>query len=285
MKLLTFYLKALLLLSLFSCQPEYQWYERDFSAEEKKEYARGLGNGVSYFYQGSLPAQFQTNEALQLDSTEGDFWREMGVAYLKRGLANKMDYYYGKAVALKPDPWAGFRAYLYLYFYRDYPRAIADFNHSDSIVGSVGYSQGQNHDYMRGIAYYGLKDYPQALQSLSLYIDSCIADQGEEWVDAFAVLYRALAYEKLGDIYNMEEDLNRALRIYPSMADAYFHLARLAYAERELTKALALLESAETNFRDGYFHNRPYVEVLEQIYLEDLEELKMKVKQKMVNKK
>jgi tetratricopeptide (TPR) repeat protein len=104
-----------------------------------------------------------------------------------------MQCYYGQAAAIEPDPWAGFRGYSYLYFYRDYPRAIAYFNLTDSVTGTISFSQGQSHEYMRGIAYYGLKDYPQALHFLSNYIDVAIDNDGEEWVGAIAVLYRALS--------------------------------------------------------------------------------------------
>lgn len=285
MRSLIFCLKACLLLSLLSCQPNYDWYQRDFSAEEKISYAKGLSNGVGYYYQGTVPEQFHIKEAMKLDSSNGDYWREFGTSRVKRGLAAEMQYYYGMAAELKPEPWAGFRGYLYLYFYRDYPRAIADFNLTDSVTKTVGYSQGQNHHYMRGIAYYGLRDYPQALHSLSLYIDSTIAKEGEEWVDAFAVLYRALTYEKLGDDINMKADLDRTLRIYPALADAYFHQARLASKAGDKAEAQELIKQAESNFKDGYYHSRPYVEVLEQIYLEDIEALADSVQQNLLTLK
>ena len=285
MRSLIFSLKACLLLSLLSCQTEYDWYQRDFNAEEKITYAKSLSNGVGYYYQGTVPEQFHIKEAMKLDSSNGDYWRELGTSRVKRGLAAEMQYYYGKAAELKPEPWAGFRGYLYLYFYRDYPRAIVDFNLSDSVTGMVGYSQGQNHDYMRGIAYYGLKNYPQALHSLSLYIDSTVAKEGEEWVDAFAVLYRALTYEKLGNDIKMKAELERTLRIYPTLADAYFHLARLAFRKNDKAEAQKLIKEAERNYKDGYFHNRPYVEVLEQIYAEDINSLSASIEQNLLKLK
>tara|TARA_R110001592_G_scaffold138225_1_gene357002 strand:+ start:124443 stop:125327 length:885 start_codon:yes stop_codon:yes gene_type:complete len=285
MRSLIFSLKACLLLSLLSCQADYDWYQRDFSAEEKITYAKSLSNGVGYYYQGTVPEQFHIKEAMKLDTSNGDYWRELGTSRVKRGLAAEMQYYYGKAAELKPEPWAGFRGYLYLYFYRDYLRAIADFNLTDSVTKSVGYSQGQNHDYMRGIAYYGLKNYPQALHSLSLHIDSTVAKEGEEWVDAFAVLYRALTYEKLGDDIKMKAELERTLRIYPTLADAYFHLARLAFRKNDNAEAQKLIKEAERNYKDGYFHNRPYVEVLEQIYAEDINSLSASIEQNLLKLK
>lgn len=285
MRSLIFCLKACLFLALPGCQTDYQWFKRDFNSQEKITYAKSLNNGIRYYYQGTVPEQFQIQEALKLDSSNGDYWRELGTSRVKRGLAAEMQEYYTKAAELKPEPWLGFRGYLYLYFYRDYQRAIDDFNLSDSITKTIGYSQGQNHDYMRGVAYYGLNNYPQALKSLSLYIDSTIAEEGEEWVDAFAVLYRALTYEKLGEETKMKSELERALRIYPALADAYFHLARLAFKKDDKTEAQKLIKEAEKNFKDGYFHNRPYVEVLEQIYAEDISSLSASIERNLLKLK
>ena len=281
MRSLIYCLRFLAIFTLIGCQQEQDWFKREFNAEEKLLYAKELRNGVSYYYQGTVPEQYHIKEAIKLDTNDGDLWREFGTARVKRGLADEMQYYYGKAAAIEPDPWAGFRGYLYLYFYRDYPRAIADFNLTDSVTGTISYSQGQSHDYMRGIAYYGLKDYPQALHFLSNYIDITIDNDGEEWVDAFAVLYRALSYEKLQDDVNMKVELQRALRIYSDMADAYYHLARVTLKEGQPKEALKLIEQAEENFKEGYFHNRPYVEVLEQIYLEDIEALAIRIKKEI----
>ena len=281
MRSLIYCLRFLAIFTLIGCQQEQDWFKREFNAEKKLLYAKELRNGVSYYYQGTVPEQYHIKEAIKLDTNDGDLWREFGTARVKRGLADEMQYYYGKAAAIEPDPWAGFRGYLYLYFYRDYPRAIADFNLTDSVTGTISYSQGQSHDYMRGIAYYGLKDYPQALHFLSNYIDITIDNDGEEWVDAFAVLYRALSYEKLQDDVNMKVELQRALRIYSDMADAYYHLARVTLKEGQPKEALKLIEQAEENFKEGYFHNRPYVEVLEQIYLEDIEALAIRIKKEI----
>jgi tetratricopeptide (TPR) repeat protein len=269
-KLLTSFLKISLLLLISGCTPERKWYKKEFTASEKPTYAKNLRNGVSYYYQGTVAEQFHIKEALALDTNAGYLWREFGTARVKRGIADEMQYYYGKAVEKEPDPWAGFRGYLYLYFYRDYARAISDFNYSDKVTASIGYSQGQNHDYMRGIAYYGSKDYEAANFYLSRYIDTTIAETGEEWVDAFAVLYRALAYEKLGKLPESRAEFARVLRIYEDLADVYYHLARLDVMEGKKDIAFKNLQKAKKNYQDGYYHSRPYVEVLEQIYWQDL---------------
>lgn len=265
---------CLSLLLLIGCKPEHKWYKKSFSKAEKSALAPALRNGVSYYYQGTVAEQFQIKGALSLDSTNGDFWREMGTARVKRGLASEMHYYYAKAAALKPDPWLGFRAYLYLYFYRDYPRAIQDFNRLDSITGSIGHSQAQDHDYMRAVAYYGLKDYPQAIRYARKYIERLTSEIGAEWVDANAHLYLALSLEKNGAPWQeVQAELQKMLKIYPESADAYFHLARLSAQRQRFWEARKFLLPAEAYFQKGYFHQRPYVEVLDQLFPQDFKKL------------
>ncbi len=268
-RLLTFCLSLLL---LTSCQ-EHQWYKKEFSESEKPALAKSIRNGVSYHYQGSVPEQMHIREALAMDSSNGDFYREMGTARVKRGILDEMYYWYDEAAKRKPDPWIGFRGYLYLYFYRDYPRAIHDFNFQDSVMGMVGNSQAQDHDYMRGIAYYGMKDYKTALEFFDTYIERISAEVGAEWVDVYAHLYKALNHEKLDERLEAQEALNEVFALYPDLADAHYHQARYHLEAGNLSKAKESLKMARLYYDQGLYHNRPYVEVLDQIYPEDFDQL------------
>lgn len=259
---------------LTACSKKHSWYHKNFEKEDKAALAKSLSNGVAYHYQGSVPEQFHILEALRLDSSNGDFWREMGTSRVKRGIADEMQLYYGKAAALKPDPWMGFRGYLYLYFYRDYPRAIADFDDQDSITGSINNSQGQDHDYMRGLAYYGMENYSQAIYYFEQYINRISTEVGPEWVDCNAHLYLALCQLKhLKDPIAATASLQKMQSIYPESADAYYHLAQIAYQKSQFKQARELLRKAESSFDRNLFHFRPYVEVLDQIYRQDLQRL------------
>lgn len=263
------------------CTPKRNWYSVEFTKEEQQRLSPQLRKGGGYFYQGSRPERFQLEEAMMMDSTDADLWRELGTARVKRGLASEMYYYYGEAVKRNPEKWAGFRGYLYLYFYRDYERAIADFNLGDSANGRVDYSQGQSHDYMRGIAYYGLKKYSTAVESLDAYIEEITETEGEDWVDVYAHLYRGLA---LANDKRYKEALvafDNAEKLYPKLADVFYHRARIHCGNRQFAKALMSLDLAKKYFVEGYYHQRPYVEVLDQLYLQDIEQLIEEIQSKM----
>ena len=268
-----YFLSALVLTALLSCEQR-QWYKKEFSVTEKEQLGPLLRRGRVYYYQGDVPEQFQLKESMRMDSTDADLWSEFGTSRVKRGILDEMYYFYGEAVKRKPEKWAGFRGYLYLYFYRDYERAIADFDLGDQANGQVDYSQGQNHDYMRGICYYGLKDNISALESLNSYISQVVEEEGEEWVDVYAFLYKGLALINLERYDEANKELDKILKYYANLSDVFYHKARIFVARGQFDLAHKALDQAELYFREGYYHQRPYVEVLEQIYLQDIQQLR-----------
>ncbi|MEQ8907306.1 tetratricopeptide repeat protein [Ekhidna sp.] len=271
-----YFLSALLIVGTSCTQRE--WYKKELTEEEKEQYAPQIRSGGFYSnYQGSVGEQMHQKEALALDSTDAGTWRELGTARVKRAILDEMYYFYGEAVERHPEKWAGFRGYLYLYFYRDYERAIADFNLGDEVNGQVDFSQGQSHDYMRGISYYGLKEYETALDFLDRYINKVIEVEGESWVDVYAMLYRGLSLMQLNRFDDAMAEFDRVLKYYPQLSDGFYHKARIYVARGQFDLALKELEKAEVNFKKGYFHQRPYVEVLEQIYLQDIEKLRKEI--------
>ena len=276
-----YFLSALVLLAASCSQRE--WYQKEFTPAEMKDLSPKLRAGRGYHYQGSEPEQFQLKEAFLMDSTDADLWREFGTARVKRGIADEMYYFYGGAVKRKPEKWAGFRGYLYLYFYRDYERAIEDFNLGDEANGQVDYSQGQSHDYMRGISYYGLKDYEQALTYLNRYVDKITKEEGAEWVDVYAHLYQGLTLARLDRLEDALVAFDLAEKLYPKLSDLFYHRARISCMRKEYPKALEYLQTARQYHEEGYFHQRPYVEVLEQVHVQDIDKLEAELKKRMVS--
>ena len=260
-----------------SCTQE-RWYKKTFHPAEQRQLVQQLLNASAeskYYYQGSVPDQFLLAESLMYDSTLAAAWREVGTAYLKRGMAKEFYEYYEKAAELDPVVWRGWMGYMYLYFYRDFERAIADFNATDTLTPHfTDYPQGQSVDYMRGIAYYGLGDYTGALPFFTKYIAEVTQEEGEEWVDVYAFLYRGLTWEKLNQLDLALLDFATVLKYSPRLSDTYYHQSRIQYRLGNYQEAMTYAQRAEEWFKKGYFHQRPYIEVLEQIYEQDIEHLK-----------
>ena len=78
----------------------------------------------------------------------------------------------------------------------------------------MDFSQGQNHDYMRGICYYGMEEYQTAYDSFDKYISKVVEEEGEEWVDVYAFLYKGLSLIKMERLDEAIIEFDRALKCF-----------------------------------------------------------------------
>ncbi|WP_339840573.1 tetratricopeptide repeat protein [uncultured Maribacter sp.] len=230
-----------------------------------------------FYTQGSTAFQNGIAEAVIIDPTYEPGVYELSVADLKRGLPHKWLPQYNKAVELNPEQRIPWRGYLYLWFYRDYKKAIADFNASDTITPYLDYPQGHSVDFWRGIAYLGAKDYENSISYWDKHITKETEDSGEDWVELEAFLYRGIAYYESGNQKKAVEDFDRVIHYFKQSADAKYYKSFILLNKGNKKEALAMINNAIVDFKNGYFINRGYVETLRQIYLEDLEELKSKI--------
>jgi tetratricopeptide (TPR) repeat protein len=277
-RLLIFCLSLFLLLSACSnpstsnLEPALTLVERDtLIAQKYREFFQT--------HQGTPRAMHLLEEILELDSTNAEAWREMSIPYLKRGIPHKWYEYYQKAIEYDAENWIGWRGYCYLFFYRDYRRAIADFDATDTITpGFTDYPQAMSVHYLRGLCYYGLNEYENAQAYFQRYIDEEMAGPGFDFIDQNVYLFRGLIQQKLGDHQQAIEEFKTGLKIFEGSSDLYYHLSQsyLALGNLPLAKSNAL--KAEDYFKQGYYHHRPYIEVFDRIYDYDISELKSSLK-------
>lgn len=262
-----FYLSLITLILFLGCT----------SNEEKVKEATDYG---FRFYQGSPYHMNAFAYAIEIDSTNAENWRELSVTYLKRGIPHEWKKYYDQAVKHDPKIWQPWRGYLYLWFYRDYKKAILDFDASDILTPNfIDAPQGQSVDYWRGIAYLGLKDYENSLA----YFNKFITIETEEWsqdlVEVTAFLYRGIVLIETGEPEKALKDFDKVLFYNRGhSADAKYYKA-LILKDSDAKKAKELIEASIQDFNNGYYNQRPYVETMRQLYIQDLEVLKQQIEE------
>ena len=251
-----------------------------YSCSTKREKAEAVYHRATLYPQGSMMGINGIKRATEIDSTYCVAVRELSVAYLKRGLPHKWKRQIDKAITCNPVAWQGYRGYNYLWFYRDYKKAIADFNASDTLTPNfIDAPQGHSVDYWRGIAYLGLKDYKNSNFYFEKHITKEILDFGEDYVDLTAFLYNGIAYYENENYDKALLNFNKQLKHGRHLsADAKYYKALIFKRKKAIDSAKTLLKSAIEDFNAGYYNNRPYVETLRQIYLEDLELLENELK-------
>lgn len=260
-KLQRLFLSSILCMTLWSCTDKLK------ESQEVLEFGKHS--------QGSYWSLNALSKAIELDSTNAEAWRELSIPYLKRGIPDKWNLYMEQAVKYDAETWQGYRGYNYLWFYRDYKKAIADFNATDSITPNfIDAPQGHSVDYWRGIAYLGLKDYKNSIAYFDKHIQKETEESGEDWVEINAFLYRGIAHYEAGNLNEALNNFDDLLRLFRNIsADAKYYKALVLKAKGDLETAKTYTLSAIEDYNLGYYNNRPYVEALRQIYPEDLENL------------
>jgi len=252
------------------------------TAVERHNLAEKTFKEGPYFYQGSPETMSRIERAIEIDPTYCDAVRELSVAYLKRGIPHKWKTEMDKAVICNPQIWQPFRGYNYLWFYRDYKKAIADFNASDTLTPNfIDAPQGHSVDYWRGIAYLGLNDYENSIYFFDKYINKEIEDSGEDWVELTAFLYRGIAYYENNNFEEALKNFDKQIHYAKQTADGKYYKALILQQQDKNEKALEVLNEAIIDFNDEFFNERPYVETLRQIYIQDLEQLKETIELKI----
>lgn len=229
------------------------------------------------YYQGSLKNMSALKKVLKIDSLHSYTLRELSVPYLKRGMPLEWQPLYQKAVEADPIIWVPMRGYLYLIFYRDYEKAIADFSTSDTLTPYLDYPQGHSVDFWRGIAYLGLKDYKNSIFYWNKHISKETEDSGEDWVELEAFLYRGIAYYELGNYEKALADFDKILAYFKTSAETKYYYAKILFQKGELENAITYCNKAETDLKNKLGLHHDYVEMLRQVYLSDIEELKSEI--------
>jgi len=275
-KLLKYFL-SLLIIFCFACDIEH------LSIEERKKRAafkwQEFLDGGGY-HQGSPANMKAITEILKLDPNHCDALRERSIPYLKRGMPEQWKKYMDQAVACDSTRWIGWRGYLYLYFYRDYAKAIADFDATDTLTPQhIDAPQGHSVDYWRGHAYLGAKNYEKSLFYYNKHIEKVTADFGEDWVEPDTFLNIAIAHYENQSIDSMPHYLDKALYYYQDKnADSKYYYALYQQAKGNSQEALEWVDKGIKDFFNGHSKERPYIEEIKQVYVEQLIELEKALK-------
>ena len=276
------YLRIFCLSILFAIGCSYE-HSNDavlLSSHEKDSISKLKLEELFKTHQGSQRAMTIIDEMLEVDSTNAEAWRERSIPYLKRGYPHEWFANYQKAIEYGAEEWIGWRGYCYLFFYKDYQRAIQDFNATDTLTpGFTDYPQAMSVHFLRGICYYGLNEFDSSQSYFQRYINEEMAGSGGfDYIDQNVYLYRGRIFQKLGDHQAAIQEFETGLKIFDQSSDLYYHMSRSYIALGNESMAKSTAAKAKEFFEIGYFHHRPYIEVLDQIYDYDIKELLLELK-------
>lgn len=285
MKLLKFSLSILsvsILISFSSCSESKPIiYQKEYSQKDKMALAESLSNGAGtdLYYQGTVGERMIIWEALKHDPKGAWGWREIGVPYLKRGFAHEASKYYSKATQYDAEEWLGYKAYCWLYFYRDYETAIRELDKFDSFTPDfVDYPQATSVDFMRGVAYLRLGKLDRAITYLDKHLLDEKKNTGAEYIEPKDYLMLGVAYYEKGDFVKALKVLDEGIRHNDTTADLYYYRALVTTRMKDEGSAKVYLDKAEFYIANGGKNIRPYIEEFYAVYQKDVEELRKEFK-------
>jgi len=263
---------------LGACSEEDIIYKKTYSDAEKLELSESLlnGAGTDLYYQGTVGERMIINEGICYNP--GNAWgqRELGVPYLKRGFASEAQKYYKKAVEADAEEWLGYKAYCWLYFYRDYEMALEEIDRYDAFTPDfVDYPQSTSVNYMRGICHLQLGNYKEATHFLNLHVDMETEDVGLKYVESIAYLLLGMSYHKQGLFEKADSVYSVGLVHNQNTSDLHFYKAQNLLSMGSKKEAEQSFTKAQEWYTKGAKHGRPYVEEFYAIYQEDLNAMRL----------
>ncbi|MDF1697513.1 MAG: hypothetical protein P1U56_16840 [Saprospiraceae bacterium] len=273
-----------LILSIVGCQQSPIIYKRIYSEAEQLELAESLLNsaGTGAYYQGSVGERLIIKEANAYNPKNAWGMRELGVPYLKRGMAHEANEYYSKAVELDPKEWLGYKAYCWLYFYRDYKTSLDELNRFDAMTPDfVDYPQSTSVNYMKGLCYIHLGQYEEAIEVLTAHLKMEIEEEGLDYVDAMPFLSLGMAYQRNEAFEKADSIYSLGLKNSKTTSDLHYHKAVNLYKTERFQAAKESLDLAREWYTKGGKNERPYVEEFFAIYQEDIDQLQADIQNQM----
>ena len=251
---------------------------KKFTSEEKVALTEQLLNGTGFYWRGSAGEQMMIEEAKKFNPQHATVFREQGLPYLMRGMAADFYPHFQKMVQADSTEWQGYRGYYYLYLYRDYERAIADFDDVDERTPNfVDYPNTVSVDYMRAICYEKLQKPVKALEYINKHIKREKETVGENYIYVVAFIVKGQAHEKLNELNAAKEIYEKAIAIHPKNADLKYYYGKLLLKLGEKNEAAKVLAECREQFKKEEYNTRSFSEEFYQIYIQDIEEAEMRI--------
>ncbi|MTI32420.1 tetratricopeptide repeat protein [Xanthovirga aplysinae] len=219
------------------------------------------------YYQFSKEYQEGLDKALEIYPYFAYAYREKAAPYVKSGDFITWKKLIDKAVEYDPLQYLGVRASLRYKFFADYKGAIADIEQLDSMVTyDIGpTSNGTYHlNVVKALCHKELGKKRNAIEILVNQIET------ETYIGAFDYLH-------LGVLYLNTQMYDEAIAAFEkqkeqnNLAENHYYSAMVFKEIGQIENCIELLKEAKILYEDGYHMHDPYSQLIDEIYLEDIE--------------
>ena len=234
-------------------------------------------DSLGKFGQGTMEKEMYYDIIIENQPNNDDAWAGKAVSHLKRGNLDEAFRCINKAVAINPSGHLGYRGWVKLYMLHDYQGALSDFNRLDSLTPNFQDAPwGEDIDKLRGICCLKMNQLEKGEIYFKEAIRKLTAEVGKEWVELEIFLYLGITQRQLGKRKLALQTLNEVLDAEPTNVRGLYEKAAIVYTDNT-DSARVLLDSCLQNMH--LQSTNPYFEIPHQLYVSDINALKLKIKQ------
>ncbi len=244
----------------------------NYTSEELDSLESRISEEVKKMYEGSNIRQSKFDTLIAINPENEEYFRRKSFTHSRIGDFHLAYPLIEKAVQLDPYNGLYFTGWQLLYMYRDYDRALDNFSYYDDISEGVDYIWGENINYLKGLALKQKGLYDQAVEEF----DKCIKHEGSN-ISEYAYVYRGIANLRNECTSSARIDFDKALEIYPNCTMAHVYKGEALIYERKYEEAKLCLLEATRLLEKGAKKTHPYVEVFDEVYQEQVNDLMIEV--------
>lgn len=229
-----------------------------------------LESNIEKYYQFSKNFHLVIDSALLICPRFAYAYREKSAPFIKSGNFTEWKKYIDLAVTYDSLIYLPVRASLRYKFFADYEGTIADIELLEKMNSNlVEYtSNGTYHlEVVRALCYKQIGNYDKALSILEKHLLTNKTTPG-----LYDYLHLAVLYLNSGHFLKAEEFLLLQNKAY-EYADTYFYLAKCYKAMNKTSEFLESKNKSSLLYKSGQKLTDPYNELIDQVYLSDIENL------------
>ncbi len=247
----------------------------EFLEENKFTKTQILNMGTYISYHGNDKCG---NELMNLciakhDSITAGDWHAYSVQNTKHGNYAEAIQALEKSLAINAKEMEGYYGWVLLYYYRDYEKSLKHLNHYDELTPQdVDAPVGENIHFLKGLCYYQLLQYQNAIKEFELNEKFEVSHFGQKNCNTYIYFYIARNYEKLNDFKNAEIYYKKAIKQSQFPVEANYYLGLLYKQSNKKEQSKKNLEKSLKDIKLGYKQQDIYVELFDEVYQSQIEE-------------
>ena len=198
--------------------------------------------------------------------TAGD-WHAYSVQNTKHGNYAEAIQALEKSLAINAKEMEGYYGWVLLYYYRDYEKALKHLNHYDDLTPQdVDAPVGENIHFLKGLCYYQLGQYQNAIKEFELNEKFEVSHFGQKNCNTYIYFYIARCHEKLNDFKQAELYYKKAMKQTKFPVEANYYLGMLLMKNNKVNIGHKHLQKALDDITLGYKQQDIYVELFDEVY-------------------